>query len=61
MITTINIVSKMDCTYICSKIQEALIKYQKNNPDPTGSIIVIDIKKPIDDNQTIPRLEHKLL
>jgi hypothetical protein len=48
----------MDCNYICQKVHQAIIKYQKENPDPTDAIVVIDIKQPIDDSSYILRLEH---
>ena len=50
----------MDCGYICNKIQEAISKYQKDNnsPDLTDSLLVIDIKKPDDNTDLIPKLEY---
>jgi len=58
MIMTIRIQPQMDCNYICQKVHQAIIKYQKENPDPTDAIVVIDIKQPIDDSSYILRLEH---
>ena len=49
----------MDCNYICQKIHGAILKYQQDNPDLTDSIVVIDIKKPYDDRDLIPKLEFK--
>ena len=49
----------MDCGYICQKVQEAVVKYQKDNPDMTDTMILIDIKKPSDDTDLIPKLEFK--
>ena len=49
----------MDCGYICQKVHEAILKYQKENPDPTDSIVVIDIRKPNIDDSHIPKLEYK--
>ena len=51
----------MDCGYICHKIQEAISKYQKenNSQDLTDCLLVIDVKKPTDDNDLIPKLENK--
>lgn len=48
----------MNCEYICKKIHEAIIRYQRDNQDLTNSIIVIDIKQPTDDSSHIPKLEH---
>lgn len=50
----------MDCGYICNKIQEAISKYQKenNSPDLTDSLLIIDIKKPDDNTDLIPKLEY---
>lgn len=47
----------MDCNYICQRIHEAIVKYQKHNPDLTDSLVVIDIKKTTDDTNLIPKLE----
>lgn len=49
----------MDCNYICQRIHQAVLKYQKDNSDLTDSILVIDIKKPCDDSNLIPKLEFK--
>jgi hypothetical protein len=49
----------MDCGYICQRVHEAILKYQKENPDPTDSIVVIDIKKVSQDDDLIPKLEYK--
>ncbi len=49
----------MDCNYICQKIHGAILQYQQDNPDLTDSIVVIDIKKPYDDSNLIPKLEFK--
>lgn len=61
MITTIKIQNQMDCNYICQRVHQAILNYQKNNnyPDLTDSIVVIDIKKPYDNDEVIPRLEFK--
>jgi hypothetical protein len=59
MITTIKVQPQMDCNYICQKIHGAILKYQQDNPDLTDSIVVIDIKKPYDDSNLIPKLEFK--
>jgi hypothetical protein len=59
MITTLRIESQMNCEYICKRVHEAIIKYQKDNPDPTDSIVVIDIRKPSDNTDLIPKLEYK--
>jgi hypothetical protein len=59
MIASIKLQNQMDCEYICLKIQEAIVKYQKqnNNIDLTDSLLVIDIKKPNEDIDLIPKLE----
>jgi|APCry1669189034_1035192.scaffolds.fasta_scaffold32566_2 hypothetical protein len=61
MITTIRLQQQMDCNYICKRIHEAILNYQKNNNniDLTDSMLVIDIKKPHDDYDLIPKLENK--
>ena len=53
----------MECEYICHKVQEAISKYQKenNSPDLTDSLLIIDIKKPNDNIDLIPKLEEKKL
>jgi hypothetical protein len=60
MIITIKLQNQMDCGYICNKIQEAISKYQKenNSPDLTDSLLIIDIKKPDDNTDLIPKLEY---
>jgi len=58
MIATIKIQPQMNCEYICHRIQEAILKYQKDNPDLTDSILIIDIQKPNDSEPLIPRLEY---
>jgi hypothetical protein len=59
MITTIKIEPQMNCEYICRRVHDAILKYQKENPDPTDSIVVIDIRKPNTDDSHIPKLEYK--
>ena len=49
----------MDCGYICQRVHEAILKYQKDNTDPTDSIVVIDIKKASENDDLIPKLEYK--
>jgi GTP-binding protein EngB required for normal cell division len=49
----------MDCNIICQRIHQAILTYQKENPDLTDTIVVIDIRKPYDSIEMIPRLEHK--
>ena len=63
MITTIKLQEQMDCNYICKRIHEAIINYQKNNnhPNLTDSILIIDIKHPYDSTDLIPKLENKKL
>ena len=57
MIATIKLQPQMSCESICKIINEAILNYQKDNPDLTDSIVVIDIKKPYDDINLIPKLE----
>jgi hypothetical protein len=59
MITTIKIQPQMDCGYICQRVHEAILKYQRENQDPTDSIVVIDIRKPNEDDNDIPKIEYK--
>jgi hypothetical protein len=56
MIASIKIAPQMNCEYICNVIQQAVLRYQKDNPDLTDCLMVIDIKKPSDDNNHIPKL-----
>jgi hypothetical protein len=60
MIITIKLQQQMECEYICHKVQEAISKYQKenNSPDLTDSLLIIDIKKPDDNTDLIPKLEY---
>lgn len=58
MISTIKIQHHMDCNYICNKIHRAILDYQKDNPDLTDSIVIIDIRKPYDAPVETLRLEH---
>ena len=57
MLVTIKLQPQMSCEYICKVINEAILKHQKDHPDLTDSIVIIDIKKPIDDTNLIPKLE----
>ena len=59
MLTTIKIQSQMDCNYICQRIQQAIVGYQKNNPDLTDTLLVIDIRKPYESNNQTLNLEFK--
>ena len=35
----------MNCEVICQKVQNAIVKYHKDNPDLNDSWIIIDIKR----------------
>jgi hypothetical protein len=61
MLTTIKIQPQMNCEFICHRIQEAIIRYQKDNngPDLTDHLLIIDIRKPNEDDSHIPKLEYK--
>ena len=59
MIRTIKLQDQMDCNYICRCVQEAVLDYQKQNGDLSDCFIVLDIKKPYDDYNLIPKLENK--
>lgn len=59
MIVSIKLQPEMQCEYICHRIHEAVTKYQKENPDLSNSLLVIDIKKTHDDDSYIPKLEYK--
>jgi hypothetical protein len=59
MITTIKIQPQMDCNYICQRIHKAIMDYQKDNPNLTDAMVVIDIRKPYDTDQLIPKLEYQ--
>jgi hypothetical protein len=45
MIETIRIENQMNCEVICQKVQNAIVKYHKDNPDLNDSWIIIDIKR----------------
>lgn len=60
MIATIKIEPQMSCEYICKRVHDAILKYQGDNPDLSNSIIIIDIRKPVDDTNIIPKLEFNL-
>ena len=51
----------MNCEFICHRIQEAIIKYQKenNNPDLTDHLVVIDIRQSYESNPLVLNLELK--
>jgi len=57
MITAIRVQNQMNCEFICKKVHEAIIKYQKENTDLNDTLIVIDIKKISNDIDLIPKLE----
>jgi len=61
MIVSIKLQKEMDCEYICRKTQEAISRYQQqnNNIDLTDCLLIIDIKKPNDDTELIPKLDFK--
>jgi GTP-binding protein EngB required for normal cell division len=59
MITTIKIQPQMDCNYICQRIHQAILQYQKDNQNVNDAMLVIDIRKPYDDDNLIPKLEFK--
>lgn len=59
MITTIKIQTQMDCNYICHRVHQAILNYQRDNPDLTDTIVVIDIKKPYNNHDHIPKIEYK--
>ena len=60
MITTIKIESQMDCAYICKRVHDAIVKYQLDNKiqseDMIDTMVVIDIRKPNNDIDLIPKL-----
>ncbi len=60
MLMTIKLQPNISCELICSKLQWAISNYQKtNNNNLEDSILVIDIKTPIDESPAIPNLEYK--
>jgi hypothetical protein len=59
MITTIKIQPQMDCNYICQRIHQAILQYQKDNQNVNDTMLVIDIRKPYDDDNLISKLEFK--
>lgn len=59
MITAIKIQPQMDCNYICQRIHQAILQYQKDNQNINDAMLVIDIRKPYDDDNLIPKLEFK--
>lgn len=59
MITTIKIQNGLDCNYICHKINQAIVSYQKYNNGLNDTMIVIDIKKISDEIVTQKFIEYK--
>lgn len=49
----------MDCGFICHQIQKAIQQYQKNNPDLNDTMVVIDIRRPLEQSVEVPKLEYK--
>lgn len=61
MLTSIRLVPNLPCEYICQHVQRIVHNYQKDNPADTDLYLVIDIKRPVDSNDMIPKLEHKII
>jgi hypothetical protein len=59
MLTSIKLTQNLSCEYICKHVQNIVTKYQKEHPEPSELILTIDIKKPYDNNELIPKIEHK--
>lgn len=59
MLTSIRLVPNLPCEYICHHVQKIVTKYQQENPTDTDLYLVIDIKRPLDSNDMIPKLENK--
>lgn len=59
MIVSFNLGSNLACDKICQKVQE-LVNYSiKNGIDLSNSLVVMEIKHPVEDTSHIPKLEHK--
>jgi hypothetical protein len=59
MIVSFSLGPNVSCENICKKVQELINYHVSNGIDLSNSLLVIDIKHPIDDNSHIPKLEHK--
>jgi len=59
MITTIKIQNGLDCNYICHRINQAIVSYQKYNNDLNDTLIIVEIKKISDETITPKYIEYK--
>lgn len=49
----------IDCNYICIKIQELIQRYQKEHESSLDHILSIEIVKPQENTDLIPKIEYK--
>jgi hypothetical protein len=56
MLVSIKLDTKLSCEQLCVLLQNAVMNYQKSN-DISDSLLVIDIKKIIDSEPVVPKLE----
>jgi hypothetical protein len=61
MLTSIRLVPNLPCEYICHHVQKIVTNFQRDNPSETDLYLVIDIKRPSDSNDMIPKIEHKII
>lgn len=59
MIVSFKLGSEIACESICKKVQELINYHIKNGTNLSDSLVVIEIKHPVEDNSHIPKLEHK--
>ena len=60
MLRSIKIHNQINCDYICHFVQQAINDYHKHSQDIDGALLIIDIKKPSQENdESIRKLEHK--
>ena len=58
MIVSFNLEHGISCEVLCSQLQRAINSYQQQN-DMTNTVLVIDIKKVVEDSSHIQKLEYK--
>lgn len=60
MLVSIKLENNISCEHICSRVQYAINCYMKEFNDTTDAMVVIDIRKPIEDTSLIPKIEYKV-
>lgn len=59
MLMTIKLDQQISCENICNSLQRVLNSYQQSNTIDGNTLLVIEVKKIIDQPQEILSLEHK--